>query len=150
MTRLSPLDLVIELSELCRDIVSEVRHQLNYYRASVYKDETSRHITHRVEKLRLVANLMNDETLVEAFRDHDAEKAMGVAAYVPGECSFSTRTTRLLQTIEKHSGVLIDQAHHRQLNFVSKSLARDVQKHRRELLQICKHGSRQWAFFQAF
>ncbi len=150
MMHFNQLDLVIELSELCRDIVSEVRHQLNYYRASVYKHETSRHISHRIEKLRLVAKLMNDEVLLEGFRDHDAEREMGVAAYVPGECSFSTRTTRLLQCIEKHCEIIIDQANHRQLNHVSKSLARDVQKHRRELLQICKHGSRQWAFFQAF
>ncbi len=105
-----PLDVIIELGELCRDLISEARYQLNYYRASVYKNETARHITNRVEKLRLVARLMHDEVLLEAFRDHDAERELGLAACAPGECSFSTRTGRLFKTIEKHAELLIDQA----------------------------------------
>lgn len=149
MSRFSHTDIVIELSELCKDLVGEIRQQLNYYRASVYKDETSRHITYRVEKLRMITNLMRAEPLLEAFRDHDAEKASGHYAYVPGECSFSARTTRLLSTIEEACSDLIYQASCRNVHGVPKSLTRNVQKHRQELLKICRQGTRQWAFFQS-
>jgi hypothetical protein len=148
MNRLNQLDVVIELGELCRDLVSEIRYQLNYYRASVYKSETAKHISYRVEKLRLVAKLMMDDTLLDAFQDHDAERELGPQACVSGECSFSSRTTRLLATIEKHAEILIDQANHRQLKYVSKDFGRNLLWYRRELLALCKQGSRQWAFFQ--
>src|SRR5690606_31519382 len=127
----------------------EIRQQLNYYRASVYKDETSRHISYRVEKLRMITNVMRAEPLLEAFRDHDAEKASGQLAYIPGECSFSSRTTRLLSAVEEASEDLIYQANCRNVQSVPKSLARNVQKHRLELLKICRQGTRQWAFFQS-
>lgn len=148
MSRLNHLDIVIELSELCKDLVNDTRQQLNYYRASVYKDETSRHIGYRVEKLRVVTRLIKDEVLLDAFEDHDALKKAGAAACVPGECSFSYRTTMLMTAIEKRTDFLSQQANNRNVDTVSKNLANDVKRCRRELLAMCRQGTRHWAFFQ--
>ena len=51
MSRLRHLDILVELIELCHERMSEVRQQLIYYRASVYKQETSTQIAGKVEQL---------------------------------------------------------------------------------------------------
>jgi hypothetical protein len=51
--------------------------------------------------------------------------------------------------IENHAELLIEQAQQRQLSAVSKDLSRNIYLYRRELLAICKQGSRQWAFFHS-
>ncbi len=149
MSRFYQLDIVIELSELCQDLMREIRQQLNYYRASVYKSETARHINYRVEKLRMVAKLMRDEVFIEAFRDFDAMKELGASACVAGECSFSTRTSRLLQAFDKRCEFIVQQANNRNTEFISSTLMKDVQRHRRELLSMCRQGTRHWVFFQS-
>jgi len=149
MSRFHQLDVVIELGELCQDLMREIRQQLNYYRASVYKTETAKHIHYRVEKLRMITRLTNDEGLLEAFRDFDAMKKLGASACVAGECSFSTRTSRLLQSFDKRCDFIVQQANNRNVEFISATLIRDVQRHRRELLQMCRQGTRHWVFFQS-
>ena len=39
MSRTNPEDILMELIELCKDLKSEIMQQLNYYKASVYKNE---------------------------------------------------------------------------------------------------------------
>jgi len=148
MPRIAALDILIELSELCHDITGDIQQQLNYYRASVYKNETAGTIKNRVEQLRLVSMLINDDGLLEAFRDHDALVDAGPNACIPGECSLSTRTLKLTHTLDLQLRHLQKQAEHR--NTLSNlPLTQNVHKHRQALLSLCRHGSRQWSFFQA-
>ncbi len=147
MPRLRHADILIELSELCHEIMNDIRQQLVYYRASVYKDETSRMIKQKIDQLRLVVGLFCDDILKEPFRDHDAMAEAGVMNYIPGECSFSTRVTCLLAALQeplsefsRPSVTRFDENQKFTLN---------VQKYRTELLSICRHGSRQWTFFRS-
>jgi hypothetical protein len=149
MNRVNQLDVVIEIGELCRELISEARDQLHYYRASVYKQDTAKQIANRVDKLRFVASLLNSEILLDAFSDHDAEKALGARAYAMGECAFSLRTSRLLTATDSHISHLMEQVQQRHVQNVSRDLSRNIYKHRRELLAICKQGSRQWDFFRS-
>lgn len=150
MSRLRQQDIVVELIELCVDIMDELRQQLVYFRASVYKDETANVIRRKVEQLRLLATIVGDDGMKEALRDHDAMAVAGAMQVAPGECTFSTRITRLLQSLSQQCESMRSQLSQRDNRALGATeLARTVQHHRRELLAICRHGSRQWAFFQS-
>ena len=95
MPKICHLDVVTELQELCGDIIGSIQHELRYYRASVYKQETAKHINRRVEQLRFIIDLVNDDQVSETIRDFDAEAAAGGMHYVPGECPFFGRVTAL-------------------------------------------------------
>jgi hypothetical protein len=146
-------DIFVELNELCHDLMNDIRQQLAYYRVSVYKTETGAIITKKIEQLRLVTSLFADPELSEPIKDYDAMVAAGISAYVPGECSLSNRVTCLLQSLEGHLEQFTSQLRTgtpETLQLVPpRELAKSVQKHRRQLLALCRHGSRQWAFFQS-
>src|SRR5690606_18415694 len=139
MSRLRQSDIVCELIELCHDVMSEIRQQLLYYRASVYKDETASLITSKVEQLRMIASLFGDEIALEPHRDYDAMKKAGVAAYVPGECSFSNRLTCLLSGLEAQLDRLGRAAG--QPASGSQEVCENVQKQKNQIMAICRHGS---------
>jgi hypothetical protein len=148
MARLSHADIIHEMIELCREIMGDIRQQLTYYRASVYKDETAKQIRDRLEQLRVVSRVLSDDVLLEAFSDHDAVKDANSIHFLPGECSFSSRTTVLLETLENQFDSLSQGQNLPEVLTSAGSLAKNLQKHRNQLLSFCRYGSRHWSFFQ--
>lgn len=148
MARFAHSDIAIELAELCQELLGEIRGQLNYYRASVYKTETSKYITRKVEQLRLLSDFLADEILLEAFSDHDAHKDMAGMNVAPGECSLSTRTSQLIQAFELQLEQIIEKASLGMREAAPHLNPNRIQRHRKQILSICKQGTRHWAFFQ--
>jgi hypothetical protein len=146
MSRYDHRDIMMELIELSRDIKTEIMQQLNYYRASVYKHETAAIVEDRIEQLQLVAELIGDDELQDAFRDYDAMKRNGLMFATPGECLLSLRTMNLLQAADRIFADLINR-HPASSPQDTLQFSRHIQKHRRQLLSLCRQGSRQWSFF---
>lgn len=150
MSRLRHLDIFVELIELCHERMNEVRQQLVYYRASVYKHETSGQIHAKIEHMRLIAGFFGDLMVQESFHDYETMSGPGVMTLPPGECSFSTRVTALLASLEHHLIRLGHDALARNIEPETEAALQDaIRAHRTELLALCRHGSRQWAFFQS-
>lgn len=150
MSRLRHLDILVELIELCHERMGDVRQQLIYYRASVYKQETSTQIAGKVEQLRLVARLFGDLMVQEAFSDYETSST-GAINLAPGECPFSLRVTTLLLTLEHHMIRIGQETLSRNASpEIEAALTTAVKEHRTQLLALCREGSRQWAFFQSF
>lgn len=150
MSRLRHVDIFVEMLELGHDMLTEIRQQLIYYRASVYKHETAAQIGDKIEQLKLLAELLADDAVKEALIDYEALKAEGAMSSIPGECTFSKRLTLLLGGLDhafrglQNRLVSTITAPEQELE-----LAETVRKHRNQLLALCRHGSRQWAFFTA-
>lgn len=150
MSRFRHTDVIVELIELCHDRMDEIRQQMSYYRASVYKDEAAGAVDGIIVQVRLIAGILNDELLKESFKDFDAVAKRGIQNYIPGECSFSQRVSMLLASMDDHL---------RRIHFANFSthgdkvfaleFAKNLRKHRSELLRICRQGTRHWTFFQA-
>ncbi len=146
MSRYDRQDIMMELIELSQDLKSEILQQLNYYRASVYKSETSVIIEGMIEQLKLLGDLIGDDELQDAFLDYEAMRRNGPMLVAPGECLLSLRTMALL----KATDLIFQQLITRQAATASPDtleLSRNIQKHRGQLLSLCRQGSRQWAFF---
>lgn len=146
MPRYDRGDILMELIELCREIKSEIHQQLTYYRVSVYKAETGELIEAKVKQLETLAGLLGNEQLIDAFHDYEAMKKNGYKTIVPGECFLSHRIANLFQSIELMFEVMIMDL--RQANLDDQyQLTKTVLKNRQQLLSLCRHGSRQWQFF---
>src|SRR5262245_20602359 len=102
MTRLRPLDIVMELLDLCQELRDEVRQQLLYYRASVYKQETAQQITQKIENLRVVCRVFANDVLDDSFIDYDMMVKVRQQSPIPGECSMTFRVTKLLENLDQH------------------------------------------------
>jgi hypothetical protein len=138
----------MELVDLTRDLIQDAKHQLTYYRASVYKIESAGHITKRIEQMKVVARLFGDDWMLEPFKDYAATVSAGNSMFTPGECSFSHRVTTLLVSLEAQLVDITRNLH--KLGSTGPGVAeftKNVQEHRGELLAMCQQGSRQWAFF---
>jgi hypothetical protein len=146
MSRYDRRDIMMELIELSRDIKAEIMQQLNYYRASVYKNETAVIVERKIEQLQLVAELIGDDELQDAFRDYEAMKRGGLMMAAPGECLLSLRTTNLMGATDRIFAELINR-HPANNPQDTLQFSRNIQKHRRLLLSLCRQGSRQWSFF---
>lgn len=147
MSRYDHRDILMELLELCREQKADILQQLNYYRASVYKTETATIIERKVNQLQIVAALIGDEVLLDAFHDYAETKANGHLV-APGECLLSTRVMNLLQSCDKIFDQLLNDIHQRSSGD-RQIFTRLVQKHRTQLLSMCRQGTRQWSFFSS-
>lgn len=148
MPRYDRSDILMELIELCRDIKSDILQQLNYYRASVYKNETGQQIESRIAQMQTIAELCGNELLLDAFHDYEEMKKDGLRFAVPGECLLSHRVAHLFQATDCIFEEILESLH-QQNQQDSLQLTRNIQRHRRQLLSMCKMGTRQWAFFNA-
>lgn len=150
MPRIDYKDIINELMELCRELCSDIKLQLNYYRASVYKHEMANTIDLKIEKLELIVKLMGNEMLLEPFKDYEATIRNGNIIPIPGECSLSSRVTRLISNLENHmqtleSSLVDSKPTHTYQSY--QGLTVNIQKHKQKILSLCKQGSRQWDFF---
>jgi hypothetical protein len=150
MTKFRQLDILVELIELCKERTTDIRHQLVYYRASVYKNEMAITIKSRIHDLRLVAALIGDEFVMETFCDYDARSMSAGATCAPGECSFSLRVSILLSELENLFLQLSQGLSARTFDPEKEpefdALVKKCQSH---LVALCRHGSRQRHFFEA-
>lgn len=146
MPRYDRGDILMELIELCRDIKSEIHQQLTYYRVSVYKAETAEQIEAKVKQLETLAGFLGNEQLIDAFHDYEAMKKNGYKTIVPGECFLSHRIANLFQSIELMFEMMLMDLRLANASD-TRELTKNVMKNRQQLLSICRHGSRQWQFF---
>lgn len=149
MSRFSHIDILVELTELCQEIMAEIAQQLIYYRASVYKQEMGQQLEPKLGQLRTVAEMIGDRMILEPFHDYDAMANANPMNYVPGECSLSVRVSCLLKGLEDQLGALNHRLHTQRDGFdAARDLPKTVQRRRKELMAICRQGSRHHLFFQ--
>lgn len=146
MSCLRHIDISIEMLELGQELLTEIRQQLVYYRASVYKDETALQINAKVAEIALLADLLGDDSMREALTDYEALR-QELTPPVPGECHFSKRVSLLLGTLDQAIRAMQGRLSTPSNPEQDQQLADSVRKHRHKLLALCRHGSRQWAFF---
>lgn len=148
MSRFDRYDVIVELIELCSEIRQDILLQLNYYRASVYKDETAAIINKKIDELKMVVALLKQEEILDLFRDFEASRNNGNFALTPGECLLSHRISNLFQQLDQAFQEFLANCQKNKNNFPdSFQFAKNIQRHRRQLLALCRHGSRQWSFF---
>ena len=148
MLRLRYVDILVEMLELGQDLLSEIRQQLIYYRASVYKYEMAEQIEGKVDQLQLLAALLGDDAVREVLIDYEVLRVEGAMNCIPGECSFSKRVTLLIGGLDHAFGRVQSRlASSHSAPEQEQEIADTVRKHRQKLLSLCREGSRQWAFF---
>jgi hypothetical protein len=146
MSRYDRHDIMLELIELSRDLKSEILLQLNYYRASVYKHEAAAAVESKIAEYQLLAVLIGEDELLDAFLDYESMKRDGPLLVVPGECLLSLRTMNLLQATDR---ILVDMIsrHPQAQAHDNVEFSRHIQQYQPQLLALCRQGSRQWVFF---
>lgn len=143
------LDIMMELLELGRDVIDEIKHQLVYYRASVYKHETAKQISDRIIQLHTVAEIISDEMILDLFRDFEATAGNGNMKSIPGECAFSSRITTLTQGLIEQFTQFESNMRSTQNDSQDRELSRVLEKNKHKLIGMCRQGTRQWAFFRS-
>jgi hypothetical protein len=151
MTKFRQLDILVELIELCKERTTDIRQQLVYYRASVYKHEMATTIKTRLSDLRLLSDMLGDDLVLEPFRDFEIRAINAEANCAPGECSFSHRVAILLSELE-HQFHKLGQGLSGRTPDPEKEPTLDalVRKNQAQLVALCRHGSRQRRFFETF
>lgn len=143
MSKYRMSDVMVELSELGSELLHEIRQELQYHRVSVYKHETAKRINERVGRLKVLAQVLNDELLNEALADFDAMAESAGLYAAPGECTLTTRCGHLLNEAEQILREFQRRASQRR-GMVSNELLKTIQTHRRALIAVCRQGSRSW------
>lgn len=148
MTKFRQLDILVELIELCKERTTDVRQQIVYYRASVYKHEMAETIMARISELRLVTGLLGDELMLEPFQDYENRAKAIAVTCAPGECSFSHRVTILLSELDHQFHKLSQGLAARSFDPTEEPLFGDlVRLNQSHLVALCRQGSRQQNFF---
>ena len=87
--------------------IADLRAQLSYYRASVYKQEAQQSIEQALQRMRsfwlerqesAISEILEDD---RSLQSNDPGGRPRLTGY-PGECALSTRISRLLGALEAH------------------------------------------------
>lgn len=148
MTRFRVNDIMWELAEFARDLLSETRQLLQYHRASAYKDETSKKINLNLAQTRALFEILSDEILLDLLADIDALESWAGQAAQTGECSLSARANHLI----KEAIPVLDQYQKkvaRDRGVLREDTLRIIAERRRALLSVCRQGTRSWALLKS-
>lgn len=134
-------DVVSEVLDLCRDLISQLRGQLEYYRASVYKDEMLAQIDKRISELGFLLELLPFEESQEVWADYVAVCRHAAQFSSPGFCSYTQRVTQFLDQVEKAITAIYQ--HGMETEWDEQAL----KKNKNRLASLCLYGSQKWQFF---
>jgi hypothetical protein len=154
MSYFRQLDILVELIDLCQDIIADLRQKLSFYRASVYKIENHNQIRASVEDLAVVLKILGDKDLSQfwsSFHSHFKETPPeGEQRLPPGESHFSFQLGIFLCGIDQ---ALSDYYH----QITTKTdhgtewleMLDMIRFNRQTLLALCKNNSKQYHFLQS-
>jgi hypothetical protein len=142
MPRIRHSDLVLELAELCNDLVKDLRQRLGYYRVSAYKTDAAQQVNARVDQLRAVFQVLGDDVLNEAMADHDALLVQGAQHLTAGECTLTLRVSVLIRQMEPALAALVRRSHQQVNSPLREDTLKVLQRHRQTLMKVCPEGSR--------
>jgi hypothetical protein len=143
--RFSYRDLLIELIDSCFDYVREVRSQLNFYKASVYKEEIARNIKKKTGSLRVLCCEFNSSDLEDFFDEFDSLAKLGGNAKSVVSSSLPERTVRLLQQVEPQLKEIKHGLTTARTNKDAPHVVRNLRRKKRILMSACRRGSRPWS-----
>lgn len=154
MTYLRQLDILVELIDLCHEIIGGLRHQLGFYRASVYKIENHTEIKAQVDDLSVLLRILGDPDLtafLAAFqRALLAKPVDGGSLPPPGESPFSFELGLFLCGIDQALKDFYQQITFKCDRNSDNTEIRDlIRINRKTLLTLCKKDSKQYQFFQS-
>jgi hypothetical protein len=134
-------DLVLELAELCREIRSDLLVTLSYYRATAYKFDLAKQIDLKVDRLRAVFQILNDEDLTDSLADYDAV-VEGVGNFLnSGDCAVTARLNVLFSGMDPALSSLVRKFSNSN-SLVRPETVKVMQRHRQTLIGVCREGSR--------
>ena len=149
MQRFDKYDIVMEFVELYGEIKDDIIQQLSYYKASVYKSETAKTINVKINQLKTLVELMNEAEALDLFNDFEETKTNGNIKIEQGECLLTLRVMNLLMALDNSFDELAAML---QTNVYkgdeSSDFTKQIQRHKRKVLSLCKYGTRQWSFFR--
>ncbi len=95
-----------EFLEVITDFVADLKQQLSYYRASVYKAEAVHLIEGRINDIYPIMQLVNVEEFLDTLADYQALKDAAMRGdfsgmvLSPGDCSVSFRVSKLISQLD--------------------------------------------------
>lgn len=148
MSNLQYIDAHLELTDLARELLIEIRGELRYYRASVYKDESSIKINDKLNEVHFLLTILNDEMSLEAYYDYEATKERAHLDYIPGECPFSARVTNFVTNLDLALDEIQGRLAKSSNEPESQHIITGLRKHKKQILKMCQKTRKQWPIIQ--
>jgi hypothetical protein len=148
MARNNHFDITMELCELSEELITKIRAQINYYKVSVYKNESRSIIDNHIKGLKFISKVLSSDELKDLFEDFHAEENIYSSNPNSDYCPLTLRVSRLLNSFTVHIQQIKQNSYH--LKPSKYDLKKSVIKFKNELIAICPHDSRSRSFFQVF
>lgn len=148
MNYLRQLDMLVEMLDLCQQLISELRHQLSYFKASVYKHEAQESLNSKIQILGILVGIIGDEVAKELWDDFCSDD-LSANCSPPGECSFSLKLGILLGGLDDAL-----KGFYHQINLKASALesqekiVESIRINKGKILTVCRSGSKQYSIFQ--
>ena len=149
MNDLRQLDILVEILELCQHLIAELRHQLLYFKASVYKNEAQALLDEKLGVLGILIEILGDENSSDLWTAFSSKEPLFSAHTPPGECSFSIKLALLLGGLDEAL-----QKFYSQINLKAEALAspekitESLRLNKRKILTLCSEQDRKYAIIE--
>lgn len=137
------IEFVHELIDLAAEQLDQLRKEIHFYRASIYKNEMSQKINERVAGLNLIFSLLSEEKSKEHFENYQDEIQFGRQS--PSEDYFSSATLRLASCCQNDLELIKNKTLRK--DFESQDFTRKVRSARKSLARLCSDDSSSKSFF---
>ncbi len=136
-------DLAFEILELAAEQISQFRSEIQFYHASIYKQEINEVIMNRINGLKMIFGFFNHEEIDHAFEDYFDEISYQHA--VTEVDPFTSANIRLAASCQQELQII--QIKIQTKRFVSQDFTRRVRTARKSLIGLCGEHSASKIFF---
>lgn len=91
-----------ELVALCQDLHEQIKTQLSYYQASVYKDEALNLLERKIADLSQVVECFATSEVIDLFNDYAVTRKLDASTPIESSSRLKTRVHQLLYQLKSY------------------------------------------------
>ena len=132
-----------EIIDLATEQLEHLRKEINFYKASIYKDELWSKTTDRINGLKLIFDLFDNHDYQDIFENFSDE--INYFSPVPGEDFLVSAAIRVASQCQTQLEIIKSKMLYKK--FESNDFTRRVRSARRSLAKLCSEESSSKSFF---
>ncbi len=144
MTKDRYMDVVSELVEACVEYTFDIKQQLRFYGASVYKHEIVYVVNRKITNIRTILEFLKDKKTLDCVKRYSANQIVDGNQKISSSASgsFELKVEALVKEIIYGLDEFVEEVNSNPRFFAGRDFRRELRYQRKKLSSACRRGSR--------
>ena len=137
------MDVVSELVESCVEYTFDIKQQLRFYGASVYKHEIVHAVNKKIKNIQTILEFLRDKNTLASIKKYSCDNVVNGNQKVSATSgSFEVKVETLVKEIIIGLDSFVEEVNTNSSFFAGRDFRREMRYQRKKLSSACRRGSR--------